>query len=68
MKVLVITGSPHKSGTTAALADEFIKGAKESVTRLTVLTRLSRTFILALRARFVTPRTAAALSRTICKR
>lgn len=30
MKVLVITGSPHKSGTTAALTDEFIKGAKEA--------------------------------------
>ena len=28
MKVLVITGSPHKNGTTAALAEQFIAGAK----------------------------------------
>ncbi|WP_040197228.1 flavodoxin family protein [Candidatus Soleaferrea massiliensis] len=27
MKVLVITGSPHKKGTSALLADSFIKGA-----------------------------------------
>ena len=30
MKVLVITGSPHKNGTSACLADRFIKGAKEA--------------------------------------
>ncbi len=30
MKVLVITGSAHKNGTTALLADEFIKGASEA--------------------------------------
>lgn len=30
MKVLVITGSPHKKGTTAALTDQFIKGAFEA--------------------------------------
>jgi NAD(P)H-dependent FMN reductase len=30
MKVLVLTGSPHKQGTSALLADEFIRGAKES--------------------------------------
>ena len=29
MKVLVITGSPHKNGTSAHLAEQFIKGAKE---------------------------------------
>lgn len=29
MKILVITGSPHKKGTSALLADEFIKGAEE---------------------------------------
>lgn len=29
MKILVITGSPHKKGTSALLADEFIKGAQE---------------------------------------
>lgn len=27
MKIVVITGSPHKKGTSALLADEFIKGA-----------------------------------------
>lgn len=30
MKVLVITGSPHKDGTTAALADQFIAGVEET--------------------------------------
>lgn len=30
MKVLVLTGSAHKKGTSALLADEFIRGAKES--------------------------------------
>lgn len=30
MKVLVITGSPHKNGTSARLAEQFIKGAEES--------------------------------------
>lgn len=30
MKILVLTGSPHKNGTTSFLADEFCKGAKES--------------------------------------
>ncbi|AKN33810.1 flavodoxin [Clostridium carboxidivorans P7] len=30
MKVLVLTGSPHKKGTSSLLADEFIRGAKES--------------------------------------
>ena len=30
MKVLVLTGSPHKNGTSALLADEFVRGAKES--------------------------------------
>ena len=29
MKILVLTGSPHKNGTSALLADEFIRGAKE---------------------------------------
>ena len=29
MKVTVITGSPHKKGTSALLADRFIEGAKE---------------------------------------
>lgn len=30
MKATVITGSPHKVGTTALLADEFIRGAQEA--------------------------------------
>ncbi|MCR5600388.1 MAG: flavodoxin family protein [Ruminococcus sp.] len=30
MKVLVITGSPHKNGTSAYLAEQFIKGAEEA--------------------------------------
>lgn len=30
MKVLVLTGSPHKNGTSALLADEFIRGVRES--------------------------------------
>ena len=30
MKILVMTGSPHKDGTSALLADKFIEGAKEA--------------------------------------
>lgn len=30
MKILVITGSPHKKGTSALLADEFIRRAREA--------------------------------------
>lgn len=30
MKVTVITGSPHRKGTSALLADEFIRGAREA--------------------------------------
>ena len=30
MKLVVITGSPHRQGTSARLAEEFIKGAKEA--------------------------------------
>ena len=30
MKIVVITGSPHKKGTSALLADEFIRGATEA--------------------------------------
>ena len=29
MKILVLTGSPHREGTTALLAEEFIRGARE---------------------------------------
>ena len=29
MKITIITGSPHKNGTSSLLADEFIRGAKE---------------------------------------
>ena len=28
MKIVVVTGSPHKAGTSALLADKFIEGAK----------------------------------------
>ena len=30
MKIVVITGSPHKNGTSALLADKFIQGAQEA--------------------------------------
>lgn len=30
MNILVITGSPHKKGTSALLADNFISGATEA--------------------------------------
>ena len=30
MKIVVMTGSPHRNGTSALLADEFIRGARES--------------------------------------
>ena len=30
MKIVVITGSPHRHGTSALLADEFIRGAEEA--------------------------------------
>lgn len=30
MRIVVITGSPHKRGTSALLADEFIRGAEEA--------------------------------------
>lgn len=30
MNIIVLTGSPHKRGTSALLADEFIRGAKKS--------------------------------------
>lgn len=30
MKITVITGSPHKNGTSARLAEEFIKGAESA--------------------------------------
>jgi len=30
MKITVITGSPHKRGTSSLLADEFIRGAEIS--------------------------------------
>ena len=30
MKILLITGSPHKNGTTEVLAAEFIRGAHQS--------------------------------------
>lgn len=36
MKILVIKGSPHTKGSTALLADEFIKGARENGHAVTV--------------------------------
>ena len=30
MKILVVTGSPHKAGTSTLLAEQFIKGAAEA--------------------------------------
>lgn len=30
MKIVVLTGSPHKAGTSFLLAERFIEGAKES--------------------------------------
>lgn len=30
MKIVVVTGSPHKLGTTALLADNFIEGAQSA--------------------------------------
>ena len=30
MKIVLITGSPHKKGTSSALADEFVRGAEEA--------------------------------------
>ena len=30
MRILVVTGSPHKHGTSACLADNFVKGATEA--------------------------------------
>ena len=30
LRILVLTGSPHKNGTTSFLADEFCEGARES--------------------------------------
>lgn len=29
MKIVILTGSPHKNGTSNTLVDEFIKGASE---------------------------------------
>jgi hypothetical protein len=31
MKIVVVTGSPHKAGTSALLADKFIEGAQAAV-------------------------------------
>ena len=37
MKVVVLEGSPHKNGSSNLLAEQFIKGAKESGHSVTVL-------------------------------
>ena len=31
MKIVILTGSPHKNGTSNTLVDEFIKGASEKI-------------------------------------
>ena len=52
MKIAVLTGSPHKNGTTALLADRFIEGARAmrapKDTKFTALMRLLETLIRAL--------------------
>lgn len=48
MKITVITGSPHEKGTSALLADQFIKGAEQIAMRFFVLTLRLKNFIPAL--------------------
>lgn len=49
MKITVITGSPHKDGTSALLADKFIEGAKKQPdTMFFGLMQLLKTYIPAL--------------------
>ncbi len=51
MKIVVITGSAHKHGTTAALADQFQQGARRRQgMRFSVSTRHFRRYIRALAA------------------
>ena len=45
MKIVVVTGSPHKSGTTALLADKFIEGAKVQVMKFSGLMRRLKIYI-----------------------
>ena len=40
MKITVITGSPHKAGTSALLADKFIAGAEKTGIKFFALTLL----------------------------
>lgn len=50
MKIVVITGSAHKHGTTAALADQFQRARRRQGMRFSVSTRHFRRYIRALAA------------------
>ncbi len=50
MKIVVITGSAHKHGTTAALADQFSGARRRQGMRFSVSTRHFRRYIRALAA------------------
>lgn len=45
MKITVITGSPHKAGTSALLADKFIAGAEKTGIKFFALTLLLKIFM-----------------------
>lgn len=47
LRILVLSGSPHKDGTTNLLATNFVKGAKEAGLKSAVLIRLLRILMLA---------------------
>lgn len=65
MKIVMITGSPHRHGTSALLADAFIQGAQEAGIRCSALTRPSRSSIPAGPVSDVTTPTRAASTRTV---
>lgn len=50
MKIAVLTGSPHKNGTTALLADRFMKVRAPKDTKFTALMRRLEISIRALAA------------------
>lgn len=53
MHIVMITGSPHKKGTSALLADEFIRGQKKKETLFIALILLLNVFIHVLDVRHV---------------